>query len=40
MKYEENLECKVNIILSVKFAAPNVMSDFKLVVPCLVSQCE
>jgi len=29
MKYEENSECKVNIILSVKFAALNVMSDVR-----------
>lgn len=29
MKYEENSECKVNIILSVNFAALNVMSDIK-----------
>jgi len=29
MKYEENSECKVNIILSVNFSALNVMSDIK-----------
>jgi len=29
VKYEENSEYKINIILSVKFAAPSVMSDIK-----------
>ena len=36
MKYEENSECKVNIIVSVKFAALTVMSDIKEIKFCVM----